>query len=64
MRKIFLFIVIITTISCKAQSPIVDIDNWDGDSQANAYYKDINNYFNDGKVYVCNGKSCKGRLHS
>jgi len=47
MRKIFLFIVIITTISCKAQSPIVDIDNWDGDSQANAYYKDINNYFND-----------------
>lgn len=36
------------TISCKAQSPIIDIEDYTfRTSQENAYYKDINNYFND-----------------
>jgi len=47
MKKINILIVFIITLNCKAQSPIIDIDTWNGDSQENAYYKDINNYFND-----------------
>ena len=38
-----------TLIACKAQSPIVDIENkpYFTDTQENAYYKDINNFYND-----------------
>lgn len=47
MKNLNILIVFIITLSCKAQSPIVDIDTWNGDSQENAYYKDVHNYFND-----------------
>lgn len=29
-----------------AQSPIIDLDTWNGDGIENAYYKDVNNYLN------------------
>lgn len=30
-------------LNCKAQSPIISLEDWDGDEQKNAYYKDISN---------------------
>tara|TARA_R110001599_G_scaffold91470_1_gene240385 strand:- start:131 stop:733 length:603 start_codon:yes stop_codon:yes gene_type:complete len=48
MKDIYILIGILITISCKAQSPIINIEDFDfWESQENAYYKDINNYFND-----------------
>ena len=48
MKHIYILIGILITISCKAQSSIIDIENYTfSKSQENAYYKDINNYFND-----------------
>jgi hypothetical protein len=38
---------ILTVLSCKAQSPIVSLEDWDGSEQENAYFKDINNEIND-----------------
>ncbi len=47
MKKILTLVFLtIMTLSCKAQSPIINIDGWDGEGIENTYYKDINNYFN------------------
>ena len=45
MKNIYALFIILTALNCKAQSPVIDIDNWDGESQENAYYKDVNNFF-------------------
>lgn len=42
--KIVIFILsFVCVLSCKAQSPIIALETWNGEEQANAYYKDINN---------------------
>ena len=33
-------------LNCRAQSPIVSLEEWDGYEQQNAYYKDLNNLLN------------------
>lgn len=50
MKQIYLLaILLFISVNCKAQSPILDIENkptiWD-EPQTNAYYKDINNFYN------------------
>ncbi|WP_435254736.1 DUF6705 family protein [Tenacibaculum sp. A30] len=49
MKNLYILIFIIfTSLSCKAQSPIIDIEErpsiWDTPTK-NAYYKDINNFY-------------------
>src|SRR5690606_22916851 len=34
-------------LNCKAQNPIVSLEDWDGTEQQNTYYKDVNNVLND-----------------
>lgn len=60
MKHIYILIGILITISCKAQSPVIDIENYTfKTSQKNAYYKDINNYFNgfEGTWLYTNGNT-------
>ena len=50
MKNILTSVLLFTTlIACKAQSPIIDIENkpYFTETQENAYYKDVNNFFND-----------------
>ena len=59
MHYIFLVILFIITFSCKAQSPIIDLDGWDGESVENAYYKDVNNFMDpfEGTWLYTNGNT-------
>ncbi|WP_046759136.1 DUF6705 family protein [Kordia jejudonensis] len=44
MKNVLLFLgILFSSISCKAQSPVIGLEIWDGFEQENAYYKDINN---------------------
>lgn len=45
------------TIGCKAQSPVINIEDDDGNSLQNAYYKDTNNLLNpfEGTYLYTNG---------
>lgn len=36
-----------TLLNCKAQSPIITLEDWDGTEIDNAYYKDVNNVLNN-----------------
>jgi hypothetical protein len=48
MKNIIIpIIVIFLFIQCKAQSPVIDIDTWDGTEIQGAYFKDVNNYLNN-----------------
>lgn len=59
--KHLLFIISITfaLFNCKAQSPIISIETWDGTEQNNAYYKDVNNFLNqfEGTWLYINGNT-------
>ncbi len=49
MKKLYILsiLTLFTIFSCKAQSPIIDIEDYSyRNAQEGAYYKDINNYFN------------------
>lgn len=46
MKSLILTTLLLITINCKAQSPIIDIIDLDGTRQTNAYYKDVNNLLN------------------
>ncbi len=47
MKSIWVATFIIFAIGCKAQTPIIDIEDYSyKNSIANAYYKDVNNYLN------------------
>ena len=56
-RIIFLTLIAIVTITCKAQSPIINILDKDGTRDINAYYKDVNNLLNqyEGTYLYTNG---------
>ncbi|MGG5485649.1 DUF6705 family protein [Gaetbulibacter sp. PBL-D1] len=41
--KCIVIVIIFSFLNCKAQSPIIALETWKGEEQANAYYKDINN---------------------
>ena len=40
------FVLLLLSINCKAQSPIIDIIDDDGSEVIGAYYKDVNNLLN------------------
>ena len=47
-NRLTFILLFISVIACKAQSPIIDIENYKfRNSKENAYYKDTNNFFND-----------------
>lgn len=47
MKNIFKIVpLLIIAVSCKAQSPIINIEDYDGEPIQNAYYKDTNNLLN------------------
>jgi hypothetical protein len=48
MKKIYLILIVLITLSCKAQTPIIPIYDNGGifGEQQNAYYKDVEGYFN------------------
>jgi hypothetical protein len=48
MRNLItLLFLILTFLNCKAQSPIISIEDWDGSEQQDAYFKDTNNVLNE-----------------
>lgn len=46
MNRIIIIVVTILSINCKAQSPIMPLNEW-GEEQINAYYKDLDNDLDD-----------------
>ena len=48
-NRLTFMLLFISVIACKAQSPIIDIEKkpYFTRTQENAYYKDINNFYND-----------------
>lgn len=46
MYRLLIIIVTILSINCKAQSPILPLNDW-GEKQNGAYYKDLNNEMDD-----------------
>lgn len=42
MKNIAIIILVIISFNCKAQNPVLPLDQW-GEAQLNAYYKDLNN---------------------
>ena len=46
MKNIFIILLAIVATHCKAQTPIVDLQTWDGDIIPNMYLKDTNNVLN------------------
>ena len=61
MKNIYTLFIILTVLNCKAQSPIIDIEDYSyrNNSQENAYYKDVNNFFNafEGTWIYTNGNT-------
>lgn len=57
MKNFILTILLMLTINCKAQSPIINIVDLDGTRQTNAYYKDVNYLLNpfEGTFIYTNG---------
>jgi hypothetical protein len=43
MRKIIVILIAIATVNCKAQSPVIDLQAWNGDVTPNMYIKDTQN---------------------
>jgi hypothetical protein len=52
-------ILIFSFLSCKGQSLIISLEDWDGDEQQNAYYKDLDNVLNgfEGTWLYTNGNT-------
>lgn len=46
MKNLILIVLLLLSINCKAQSPIIDIIDDDGSEINGAYYKDVNNLLN------------------
>lgn len=59
MKNLISITLLLLSINCKAQSPIVDIIDLDGTRQTNAYYKDVNNLLNpfEGTYIYTNGST-------
>lgn len=57
MKKTYLFLIILFGLTCRAQSPIIDLLDDDGSTINGAYYKDTNNILNqfDGTWLYTNG---------
>jgi len=54
-----LILTAIISLNCKAQSPIINLDGWDGEGIENAYYKDTSNFINpfEGTWVYTNGNT-------
>lgn len=46
MKNILNLFIILTFWNCNSQSPIVDLNDWNGQTPANIYIKDVNNVLN------------------
>lgn len=46
IKNLNIFVLLLLSINCKAQSPIIDIIDDDGSEVIGAYYKDVNNLLN------------------
>ena len=46
MKKIILIFTIILTVKSKAQTPVIDLQTWNGDIISGMYIKDVNNVLN------------------
>ena len=46
IKNLNIFVLLLLSINCKAQSPIIDIIDDDGSEVNGAYYKDVNNLLN------------------
>ena len=59
MKNLILTTLLLLSINCKAQSPIIDIIDDDGSQVNGAYYKDINNLLNpfEGTYIYTNGST-------
>lgn len=59
MKKLIILIAVLGIVNCKAQNPIISLEEWDGEEQTNAYYKDLNNELNafEGTWLYTNGNT-------
>lgn len=61
MKKLFIIPILLMYMACKAQTPVINIEDFDGNYVNGAYYKDVNNLltpfegiyvYNDGVNYL------------